>query len=265
MVESQHARRHITGEQRVRHAEIFVIVQHVEVFNHFGVGDVSLAVTGDLVEDGECVAHAAVGFFGDDVERFGFGGEALALRNVLQMAHHVGDAHAGEVEDLAATEDGGKDFVFLGGGEDEDGMGGRFLKRFQESVEGCLAEHVDLVDDEDFVFSDLWRNLHLLNETADVLDGVVGGSIEFVDIVGALFLKSLATFAFVTRFSLRRGMKTVDIFGEDAGAGGFPDASRSAEEIGVSEFATRYGVLQRGGQRTLPHHRIKGGRTILSR
>ena len=86
-----------------------------------------------------------------------------------------------------------------------------------------------------------------------------------MDVVRPVFIEGDTTFTRIASIPVGSGTKTIYSFRKDAGAGGFPDASRSAEEIGVSEFATRYGVLQRGGQRTLPHHRVKGGRTILSR
>ena len=67
----------------------------------------------------------------------------------------MGHGHSLEVVDLAAREDGGQDLVLLGRGEDEDDMGGRFLQRLEEGIEGLLREHVDLVDDKDLVASHL--------------------------------------------------------------------------------------------------------------
>lgn len=54
---------------------------------------------------------------------------------MLQMVSDVGDGDSLEIVDLAARENGGYDFVFLGGGEDEYGVGRRLLKGFEESVE----------------------------------------------------------------------------------------------------------------------------------
>ena len=53
------------------------------------------------------------------------------------MVHHVVDGDALEVVDLAAAEYCGDDLVLLGGGENEDYIGGWFLKGLEESVE-CL-------------------------------------------------------------------------------------------------------------------------------
>ena len=57
-----------------------------------------------------------------------------------------------ENKDLDARGDGDGDFLEIGGGENEDDVGGRFLESFEEGVEGFFGEHVDFVDDVDFVF-----------------------------------------------------------------------------------------------------------------
>ena len=46
-----------------------------------------------------------------------------------------------------------------------------------------------LVDDIDAVFAYLWRYTHLVDEGTDVLDGVVGRSIQLVDVEGALLIE----------------------------------------------------------------------------
>lgn len=54
-----------------------------------------------------------------------------------------------EIEALAARDDGGKDFIGLGGGEDEFDVWGWFLEGFEESVEGTSGQHVHLVNVDD--------------------------------------------------------------------------------------------------------------------
>ena len=57
--------------------------------------------THHLVEYREGVAHTPVGLLGDDVERFGFGGDALLRSDILQVLGNVGRGDALEVIDLA--------------------------------------------------------------------------------------------------------------------------------------------------------------------
>lgn len=71
-----------------------------------------------------------------------------------------------------------------------------------------------LIDDIDLVFSDLWWNTHLIDQGPNVVDGVVGCSIQLVNIVGALFVKSYARLASVTGFMFRCRFKAIDGLGK---------------------------------------------------
>ena len=59
----------------------------------------------------------------------------------------------------------------------------RLFESLEEGIECRLRKHVHLIDDEDLVLTYLWRDLHLLDEFADVIDTVVARSIEFVDVI----------------------------------------------------------------------------------
>ena len=108
------------------------------------------------------------------------------------MSYDVLHGHAAEVVDLATGENGWEQFVLLGGGKDEDSVFGWLFESLQKGVEGSSGEHVNLIDDEHFVFAHLRRNVHLLNELADVVNTVVGCCVEFVNVVGALFVEGTA-------------------------------------------------------------------------
>ena len=75
--------------------------------------------------------------------------------------------------------------MLLGGGHDEYGVGRGLFERLEESVEGALGEHVHLVDDVYAVASELRGYAYHLDELANAVDGVVGGGIELVYVVGA--------------------------------------------------------------------------------
>ena len=127
--------------------------------------------------------------------------------------------------------------MFLGGGEDEDGVGWRLLECLQESIESRGREHVDFVNDEDLVLADLGRYANLVDEGSDVIDRVVGGSVQFMDVHRALLIECLAGFAFIAGFAILARIEAVDGLGEDARTCGLSDTTRTAEEIGVSEFS----------------------------
>ena len=183
--------------------------------------------------------------------------DALLGRNVLQIADHVFDADAVEVIGLAAGEDGGQDLVLLGGGQDEDGMCRGLFERLEEGVEGCLREHVHLVDDIYAVAAHLRGNAHLVGQRADVVDRVVGGGVELVDAVGTAFRERAAGFTRSARFQVRSGVAAVDGLGEDAGGTGLAHAARAAEEVSVRELSPLDRVLERPGDVFLAQQRLE--------
>ena len=264
LVEQYHDVGHLVFQGEVDDAEVVVGVEHVEVFDDLLIGDGALAERCHLVEDGQGIAHATVGFLGDDGQCLFLVADALLLGHPLQVGDGVLDGHALEVVNLAARDDGGQDFVLLGGGEDEDDVLWRFFERLQEGVEGCRGEHVHLVDDEHLVASYLRRDARLLHERLDVLHRVVGGRVEFEDVVRPLFVESLARLTMVAGLAVLGRGEAVDGLGEDAGAGGLSHAARAAEEVGMGQFSAAHGILQRGGERTLSDNRVECHRAVFA-
>ena len=89
---------------------------------------------------------------------------------VLQVFHRIVDRDAAEVVNLASAQDGGKNFMFLSGGQNENGMLWRFFQCLQKSIESGGRQHVHLVDDVHLVLADLGRDAYLLNQGTDVFD-----------------------------------------------------------------------------------------------
>ena len=163
----------IAGAERLHQAEVVVVVEHIEVVDGTLVGDIAKRGGRHLVEDGERVAHGTVGFLCNHIEGGRLGGDALLRGDILQLLHHVVDGDAREVVDLATRQYGGDNFLLLGGGKNEDGVGGRLLKCLEECIECRRRQHVHLVDDKHAILSDLRRNLHLVDEVANVIYRVV--------------------------------------------------------------------------------------------
>ena len=91
----------MVGQGQVDDAEVVVGIEHVEVFEHLLIGDVPLAEARHLVENGEGVAHAPVGFLGDDAQRLLLIADAFLVGHHLQMPDNLGYGHALEVVNLA--------------------------------------------------------------------------------------------------------------------------------------------------------------------
>ena len=79
--------------------------------------------------------------------------------------------------------------MFLSRRKDEDRVCRRLLQSLEECIEGCLREHMYLVDDIYAVFTDLRRHAHLVHQSLYVLDTIIGSSIEFMDTIRTSFCK----------------------------------------------------------------------------
>ena len=155
--------------------------------------------------------------------------------------------------------------MFLRSGQDEDDMCRWLLQRLQESVEGSSRQHVNLVDDEHLILADLRWYTCLLHQRLDVLNGVVGGSIKFKDVKWTLFVKCLTALTLSAGFTISCGCQAVDGFSEDTSTGGLSNATWTAEEVGMSQFPTFYGILQCRRQCLLTYNRIEGCGSVFSR
>ena len=121
-----------------------------------------------------------------------------------------------------------------------------------------------LVDDEYLILAELRWDARLLHERLDVLHAVVRGSVEFEDIQGTLFVERLTTLTRIAGLAVCCGVLAVDGLGEDTGTGGLSHTTRTAEEIGVSQFSALHGILQCGGESRLSDNRVEGDGAVLS-
>ena len=250
VVEQQHGPRNVAGQRLVGEHKIRVVVEHMQLLGDGLVGQVLACERHELVEHRQRVAQRAVRFLCDDVQRFLLSLHPLLRRNVLQVGHGIWHRDAVEVENLATRQDGGKDLVLFCRGQDEDGVGWRFLKGLQERVERRLAQHVHLVDDVHLVFALLGRDADLVHNAPDVFHLVVGRRVELKD---------------VERQRLVLPVKAVDGLGENARRGGFAHTTWTAEEVGLGDLARGDALLQGLRDAGLPHHRVPSLGTVFSR
>ena len=122
-----------------------------------------------------------------------------------------------------------------------------------------------LIDDIDRVLADLRRDTYLVDERADILYGVVGRRIEFVNIKRPLLIECLARLAFIASIETILRIEAVDGFGKDTRASGLSYSSRSAEQICMRQVILTYRILQRLCERLLTDYRFKSLRPILTR
>ena len=116
---------------------------------------------------------------------------------------------------------------------------------------------MDLIDDEDFVCSHLWRSVDLFYNLANVVNRVVGGSVQLKDIHRTPFVERLATFTFVAGLSVGLRAEAVDGLGKDARTSGLPHTARPAEKVGMSQLTIADGILQCRGKCLLSNNAVE--------
>ncbi len=240
------------GGEEISHQ--LAIGEAQEVLEEFE-GEVFFAGSQEAIEEGKGIAHGAIGEGGDGVEEFGLGGVFFLLEDDGEVLDDLIDGDVAEVVALAAGLDGWGNFVGIGGAEDELDVFGGLFHGFEKSVEGLGGEHVDFVDDVDFVRATEGAVGGIGDEFASTIDTGVGGGVDLDDIgVAAGHDGGFDFFTFVA----------VEGFGEDAGGGGFTHAAGSGEEIGVGETIAGDGVLEGAGDGFLADEIIEGLRAVAA-
>ena len=94
-----------------------------------------------------------------------------------------------------------------------------------------------LVDDIDLVATESGWHLHLLGELADVLYGVVRGSVQLEDVEGSLLLEGLTALAQPASLAFSGEVLAVDRPRQDARRRRLPHPTGATEEVRMGEFA----------------------------
>src|SRR5690606_24525485 len=99
--------------------------------------------------------------------------DIFAIGNLLQVIRDVADLDAVEIKDLATRQNSRNDLVLLRGSQDKNCVRRRLFQGFQKRVESRVREHMHLVDDVHLEFSELGWVANLVNQVADIFNGVV--------------------------------------------------------------------------------------------
>jgi len=242
-IQRQDRRTDISGQDRISQTEIIFIVQYIQVIDYSLISDITIGKADHLVKNRQSIAHTAIGFLGNNVQCFRFCRYIFPGSDIFQMFHHIGYRYAGKIIYLATRQNSRKNFMFLGSRQNKQGMVRRFFQRFQERIESGRAQHVHLIDDEYFIFTDSRRNTHLIDQRTDIVYRVVGCCIQFMNVIGTLFVESLTGFALVAGFSIGSRSQTVDRLRKDSCTRSFSDTTRSAKQIGMSKLVTLYCIF----------------------
>ena len=199
--------------------------------------------TGAGVEYRQCITHGTIGQAANQLCSVFVQIDFFLPGYIKQAFSNVICRDTGEIVPLTAAQDRDRDLLNLGRCQNEDDMLGRLLHRFQQCIEGCRGEHVDLVNDIDLVLADRGQIRHLVPQVADIVNAVVGGSVHLDDVHDSAGVDTLADLTFAAGVRAG-GIQTVDRLGEDLGAGRFAGAAGAGEQIRMADAARCDLVLQ---------------------
>ncbi len=221
------------GESRSQSREIR-LPGEAENGEHIGFGDGRSAEGNQLVEDGLGVPHSTVGELRDGPERGRLRLDALAGGDLGEAGDDRGILDGPELKPLATRDDGRQDFLALGCGEDELHVGRGLFEGLEQRVEGSRGKHVDLVDDVDLEGTLRGAVLAVLAQIADLLDRVVGGSVDFDHVHAAPAHDRLHQVRLRVEIHTRAGAP-VQRAGEEPGGAGLARPARPDEKVGVGQ------------------------------
>ncbi|MPM51070.1 hypothetical protein SDC9_97816 [bioreactor metagenome] len=113
---------------------------------------------------------------------------------------------------------------------------------------------MNLIYNIHFVLSYLRRNTYLIDEGTDVIDRVVGGGIQFVNVIRTLFVERDTRFALIAGIVPRRRIQAIYGLSKNTGTGCFAHPPRAAKQISMCEFISCNGIFKRSSQCLLPHN-----------
>lgn len=184
--------------------------------------------------------------------------------DVFEAGGDLGVGQAAEVVVLAARVNRLRNFVGVGGGENELHVRWRLLERLEQRIERRRREHMHFVDDHHAETVAGGAVLDIAQQLAHLFHTVVGSAVDFEHIHVAGFGDLLARSALAAGLDRRAvARETVERLGKDARAGGLACATRPREEECVGDLVARDGAGKSLLDVALPGHVLEGLRPVL--
>ncbi len=250
----------IAFEQRLQHPVDLTMIEAAEHGPHIGGQHLAFAKGDGLVSQAHGVAHRTIGRAPQQPQGIRLEWHVFGGQNMAEVLDHPLRAHVLQRELQAARQDGGRQFLRVGGGEDELDVGRRLFQRLEQGVERVGREHVHFVDQVDLEAPTARGVLHVIEQFAGVLDlGAAGGvDLDQVDETAFVDLPAYRTGA------AGRGGDAgfaVQALGDDTGNGGLAHAPGTGEQVGVVQALVVQGIDQGLEHMGLADHFAERART----
>jgi hypothetical protein len=143
-------------------------------------------------------------------------------------------------------------------------MSRRLLQGFQQRVERLLRQHVNFVDDVDFIITANRCEADIFSKFANLIDAVVAGTVDF-EHVEAYTLGNLPARVADSTWIDGRAMNAVQSFGQDPGNRSFASSARADKKVSVSNTLLLNRIFQRLDDVILAEHVVEYLGPIFSR
>ena len=218
-----------------------------------GLAQGAAAEGNQLVHQAQRVAHAA--FRGSREQRRGRGFELEILGGGDEFQALADEVcrQPFETELQTAREHGDRQFLRIGGRQQEFDVRRRLFEGFQQRIEGVVGQHVHFVDEVHLVAAASGRVLHVVQQFARIINLGAGGRVDLDEVDEAAFVDFAACGAYAAWIGADAGF-AVERLGEDARHRRLADAASTGEQECVMHFAAIECVGQRAQHVFLPDH-----------
>ncbi|CFP07748.1 Uncharacterised protein [Bordetella pertussis] len=249
--------------QRIQQAYQMALVDRAQHAAHRFFAEIAGAIGNGLVGQRQRVAHGTAGRLADQAQRRHFEADLLFAQHCLQMPHDRVGRHLLEIELQAARQHRDRDFLRIGGRQDELDVRRRLFQRLEHGVEGMPGQHVHFVDHVDLEAAGPRRVDRLLEQLGHFLDAAVGGGIELEVVDEAARIDFGAGAALAARLG-RDAVLAIERLGQDARQGGLADPARTGEQPGMMQALRVQRVREGSHHVILPDQGIEGSRAPLA-
>ncbi len=179
------------------------------------------------------------------------------------MRHDAFGRHRFQVELQAARQNRYRQFLRIGRRQQKLYVRWWFFQRLEQRIERMRRQHVHFVDQVHLVAAPRRRVLHVIQQLARVFDFGARGSVDFNQIDEAPLVDLATGRAFPTRIRAHATL-AIQTARQDTGDGGFTDAARAREQVGVVQTVLIQRIFQRLLHMLLPHQFLEAAWTVLA-
>ncbi len=247
-------------QQRLQHAVHLTMVKGTEHGAHIGGQYLAFTKRNGLVGQAHGIAHRTVGSAPQQPQGIVFVRHVFGAQHVAQVLHHALRRHVFQRELQAPRQDGRRQLLRVGGGQDELDVGRRLFQRLQQGVEGVAGQHVHFVDQVDLEAPATGRVLHVVEQLAGILDLGAAGGVDLDQVDETPFI-DLAAHRTLAAWRGGNARLAVHALGDDTRDGCLAHPTGTGKQVGMVQALVVQCVDQRLEHVGLPNHFAEGART----